>query len=61
MKVNAPKVVLVHNHPSGDPTPSKSDIDFTDKIYETAKLFGIDLLDHIGIGDLDYVSIFSIK
>lgn len=59
--MNAPKIVLVHNHPSGDATPSKSDIDFTDKIYEGAKVFGIELLDHIIIGDLNYVSIFSIK
>ena len=47
--------------PSGDPEPSKSDIELTNKVFEAAELMGIQLLDHIVIGNLDYVSIFSLK
>lgn len=61
IKVNAPKIILVHNHPSGDPTPSEQDIVFTNKINECSKLFGIQLVDHIVIGSLGYESIFSRK
>lgn len=59
IKANAPKIILVHNHPSGDPTPSRQDILFTNKIEECSKMFGIQLLDHIVIGSLGYESIFS--
>lgn len=58
VKMQIPKIILVHNHPSGDPRPSKSDFQITDKIYEAADLFGIQLLDHIVIGDGTYESIF---
>lgn len=61
IKMQAPKIILVHNHPSGDPTPSKSDYIVTDRIYECASLMGIELLDHIIIGDNKYQSIFSEK
>lgn len=59
VKMQAPKIILVHNHPSGDPTPSQSDYDITDKIYEAAQILGIQLLDHIVIGDMQYISIFT--
>lgn len=59
IKINAPKIILVHNHPSGDPKPSKQDILITNKIEECSKMFGIELLDHIVIGSLGYISIFS--
>jgi len=59
VKSEAPRIILVHNHPSGDPSPSKKDIEITNQIYEASKLLGIELLDHIVIGDLNYVSIFS--
>ena len=49
-------IILVHNHPSGDPTPSSDDIKLTVKLKETGKLIGIELLDHIIIGDNRYVS-----
>lgn len=49
-------VVLVHNHPSGDPTPSREDIEVTRRLVEAGKLIGIDVLDHIIIGDNRYVS-----
>lgn len=58
LKLQAPKIILVHNHPSGDTTPSKSDFNITDRIYEAAELMGIQMLDHIIIGDGTYESIF---
>ena len=60
IKMGAPKIILVHNHPSGDPTPSKEDIELTKRIYNAAALLGIELLDHIVIGNQKYISIFSI-
>lgn len=51
IKMGAPKIILLHNHPSGDSTPSKSDYEVTDRIYECAEMMGIKLLDHIVIGD----------
>ena len=56
IKMCAPKIILVHNHPSGDPTPSPDDINITKKIYNSAKIMGIELLDHIVIGDYRYTS-----
>ena len=59
IKMGAPKIILVHNHPSGDPTPSKEDIDTTIKVKEAAEMFGIELLDHIVMGDGKYKSIYT--
>jgi DNA repair protein RadC len=59
IKAGIPKIILVHNHPSGDSTPSKADIDLTRRLYSAANLLGIQLLDHIVIGDRCYTSIFS--
>lgn len=50
-------IILVHNHPSGDPSPSKEDIDVTRRLFEAGKLLGIDVLDHIIIGDGIYTSL----
>lgn len=61
IKMQMPKMILVHNHPSGDPTPSKADFCMTDRIYEGAELLGIELLDHIVIGDEKFESIFYNK
>lgn len=58
LKIQAPKMILVHNHPTGDATPSKMDIKFTDKLYNAAKMFDIELLDHIVIGDKNFKSVF---
>lgn len=57
IKVQAPKIILVHNHPSGDTKPSKADYEITDRIYDAANLMGIELLDHIIIGNNSYESI----
>lgn len=59
IKMQAPKIILVHNHPSGDSTPSKQDIIFTEKIYDIAMMLGIELVDHLVIGNMNYTSIFS--
>lgn len=57
IKNQAPKMILIHNHPSGDVTPSKADFNMTDRIYDAAKLVGVELLDHIIIGDNKFESI----
>lgn len=56
LEKNAVSIILLHNHPSGDPTPSKEDILITRRIYEAGNLIGIELLDHIIIGNNCYVS-----
>jgi DNA repair protein RadC len=50
-------IILVHNHPSGDPTPSPEDVAITRQIGEAAKLLGIDMLDHLIIGQGRWVSL----
>lgn len=59
IKMKAPKIILVHNHPTGDATPSNKDIIFTNKLYDAATLLEIQLLDHLVIGNKTYTSIFS--
>ena len=58
LKIKAPKIILVHNHPSGDPTPSKADITFTDRLYNASRMFDIELVDHIVIGNMKFKSVF---
>ena len=50
-------VIITHNHPSGDPSPSREDISITKKLVDGGNLLGIELLDHIIIGDGRYVSL----
>ena len=57
IKDAASSVILVHNHPSGDPTPSREDHQVTDRLTESGKLLGIDVLDHIVLGRNGSVSI----
>ena len=57
VKVQAMQIILVHNHPSGDPSPSKEDIDITIRLKECGNIIGIGLLDHIIIGNNKYVSL----
>ena len=48
---NANSIILIHNHPSGDPTPSQEDLEMTKKLVEAGNILGIKILDHIIIGD----------
>lgn len=50
IRLNSPSVVFIHNHPSGDPTPSKADIDTTNKLIEGAKTIGVNVVDHVIMG-----------
>ena len=57
LKSNAVHILLIHNHPSGDPDPSRADIQISKKIMDAGKIMDIQLLDHIIIGDHSYVSL----
>ncbi len=59
LKYKAVSIIVLHNHPSGDPTPSREDIVLTKRIADTGKLIGIPLLDHIIIGDNRFISLKS--
>ena len=61
LKTGMPKFILVHNHPSGNPYPSKDDIKITERLEQASKLVGLKLLDHIIIGDGTSYSIYSYK
>jgi DNA repair protein RadC len=50
-------VIVVHNHPSGDPTPSREDVEVTKRLIEAGKVIGIELLDHVVVGDGRFVSL----
>ena len=54
---NAVNIVLMHNHPSGDATPSREDIAITKRAVEAGRLIGIEVLDHIIIGNPGYTSL----
>ena len=54
--VNAASLILLHNHPSGDPRPSAQDIHFTDRLRKACSIMDINLLDHIVIGDKGFFS-----
>lgn len=56
VRESAAAVILVHNHPSGDPTPSREDLDISRRLKEAGDLLGIRVLDHIVIGDNAYRS-----
>lgn len=53
---NASDIIVAHNHPSGDPNPSKEDIQITKRLKEAGNLLGINLLDHIIVGEDKYIS-----
>lgn len=57
LKYNAKNITICHNHPSGDPNPSKEDVNISLRIKEAGKIIGIDLLDHIIIGDNRFISL----
>ncbi|UAK16124.1 RadC family protein [Sporolactobacillus terrae] len=58
VRLSSAAVIVAHNHPSGDPTPSREDIDVTKRLASTGKMLGIDVLDHLVIGkDKKYISL----
>ena len=57
LRFRACGIILLHNHPSGDPAPSREDCLFTERVREAGSLMGVPLLDHIIIGDNSYVSL----
>ncbi len=59
IEVSAAALILAHNHPSGDPTPSRSDVQLTEQLDQAAKLLGICLLDHVIIGDGEFRSVMT--
>jgi DNA repair protein RadC len=61
LELSATAVILVHNHPSGDPTPSRADIDMTRMIIDTAKPLGITIHDHIIIGKQGHASLKGLR
>ena len=56
LQKSAVYIIIIHNHPSGDPTPSREDLLITKRIFDAGKLIGIELLDHIIIGNNRYMS-----
>ena len=54
---NAASIILAHNHPSGDPEPSREDIETTHRLVNAGSILGIKVLDHIIIGDGRYISL----
>jgi len=61
LELSATAIILVHNHPSGDPTPSRADIQMTQSIVETAKPLGISVHDHIIVGKDGHASLKGLK
>jgi DNA repair protein RadC len=61
LEVSATAIILVHNHPSGDPTPSRADIQMTQSIIEIAKPLGISVHDHIIVGKEGHASLKGLK
>lgn len=57
IRKGAAGIVLAHNHPSGDPTPSREDLESTRRLMEVSKVVGIKVLDHIILGDGKYISL----
>ncbi|UFT97923.1 DNA repair protein RadC [Radiobacillus kanasensis] len=57
VKRSAASIICAHNHPSGDPSPSQEDIHVTKRLVECGKMIGIELLDHLVIGDRKFVSL----
>lgn len=57
IRKSAAALILAHNHPSGDPSPSREDIEITKRLAEAGKIIGIEVLDHIIIGEQDFVSL----
>ena len=61
LEVSASAIILVHNHPSGDPTPSNADIQMTKTIIDVAKPLGIEVHDHIIVGKDGHASLKGLR
>jgi DNA repair protein RadC len=61
LELSATAVILVHNHPSGDPQPSRADIDMTKRIVDAARPLGVTVLDHIIVGRLGHASFKQLR
>ena len=61
LELSATAIILCHNHPSGDPTPSRADIDMTRKIIDVAKPLGIEVHDHIIVGKDGHASLKGLR
>ena len=61
LELSATAIILVHNHPSGDPTPSQADIEMTRQIANAARPLGVQLHDHIIVGKDGYASLNTLK
>ncbi|MDB5083998.1 MAG: hypothetical protein JWN30_884 [Bacilli bacterium] len=57
IKKNAASIIAIHNHPSGDPSPSREDLEVTERLKAAGELLGIPVLDHVIIGDRCYISL----
>jgi DNA repair protein RadC len=57
LMINAPAIVIAHNHPSGDPEPSDADVELTEQLLKAGRLMGIDVVDHVIVGDGAFVSL----
>lgn len=57
IKRSSASIICAHNHPSGDPTPSPEDIQITERLVQAGELIGIEVLDHVIIGDKHYISL----
>lgn len=57
VRVSAARIALAHNHPSGNPQPSRNDLDFTARVRKCGEMMGIEVLDHIIVGENEYISL----
>ncbi len=57
VRCSAARIIVCHNHPSGNPSPSQADIDFTRRLEESGELIGLEILDHIIVGDDSFLSL----
>lgn len=56
IRCSAASVICIHNHPSGDPTPSQEDVEITKRLFNAGEMIGIEMIDHLIIGDQTYYS-----
>jgi DNA repair protein RadC len=61
LELSATALILVHNHPSGDPTPSRADVDMTKQVMEAARPLGVSVHDHIIVGRSGHASLKSLR